>query len=65
MKKFGMADRHRLKEWMRKYKELGEFGLMDKRERLKEYIDKDRYAPEAETRKRRAKKVFGKSGYRR
>ncbi|MBE3650941.1 hypothetical protein [Paenibacillus polymyxa] len=31
---------------------------MDKRERLKEYIDKDRYAPEAKTGKRHAKKVF-------
>ncbi|WP_244316234.1 hypothetical protein [Paenibacillus brasilensis] len=29
MEKFGIADRHRLKEWMRKYKQLGEFGLMD------------------------------------
>ncbi|MGG4186342.1 helix-turn-helix domain-containing protein, partial [Paenibacillus jamilae] len=38
MEKFGIADRHRLKEWMRKYKELGEFGLMDQRGRRKEYM---------------------------
>ncbi|MHB0879580.1 helix-turn-helix domain-containing protein [Paenibacillus sp. SEL1] len=43
MEKFGIADRHRLKEWMRKYKQLGEFGLMDQRGRRKEYIDQDRY----------------------
>ncbi|KJD43827.1 transposase [Paenibacillus sp. RC73] len=43
MEKFGIADRHRLKEWMRKYKELGEFGLMDQRGRRKEYMDQDRY----------------------
>ncbi|MET3211264.1 UNVERIFIED_CONTAM: DNA-binding transcriptional regulator YhcF (GntR family) [Paenibacillus sp. PvR008] len=28
---------------MRKYKELGEFGLMDQRGRRKEYIEQDRY----------------------
>ncbi|KJD43300.1 helix-turn-helix domain-containing protein [Paenibacillus terrae] len=44
MEKFGIADRHRLKQWMRKYKELGEFGLLDQRGRRKEYIDQDRYA---------------------
>lgn len=43
MEKFGIADRHRLKVWMRKYKELGEFGLMDQRGRRQEYIDQDRY----------------------
>ena len=43
MEKFGIADRHRLKVWMRKYKELGEFGLRDQRGRRKEYIDQDRY----------------------
>ncbi len=32
-----------MKEWMRKYKELGEFGLMDQRGRRKEYMDQDRY----------------------
>ncbi|MGO4786614.1 helix-turn-helix domain-containing protein [Paenibacillus sp. 2KB_20] len=29
MEKFGMTDRHRLKDWMKKYKESGEFGLME------------------------------------
>ncbi|ALP35701.1 transposase [Paenibacillus sp. IHB B 3084] len=43
MEKFGIADRHRLKEWMQKYKKLGEFGLMDQRGRRKEYMDQDRY----------------------
>lgn len=28
---------------MRKYREQGEFGLMDQRGRRKEYLDKDRY----------------------
>lgn len=42
MEKFGIADRHRLKVWMRKYKELGQFGLMDQRGRREEYVDKDR-----------------------
>lgn len=42
MNKFGIADRHRLKVWMRKYRELGEFGLMDQRGRREEYIDQDR-----------------------
>ncbi|WP_127593964.1 helix-turn-helix domain-containing protein [Paenibacillus lautus] len=43
MERFGIADRHRLKVWMRKYKELGEFGLVDQRGRRKEYIDQNRY----------------------
>ncbi|HEY2492778.1 MAG TPA: transposase [Paenibacillus sp.] len=42
MEKFGITDRHRLKAWMRKYRELGEFGLMDQRGRREEYIDQDR-----------------------
>ncbi|WP_152560621.1 helix-turn-helix domain-containing protein [Paenibacillus polymyxa] len=33
MEKFGIADRQLLKEWMRKYKKIGEFGLMDQRGR--------------------------------
>ncbi|KOP63604.1 transposase [Bacillus sp. FJAT-18019] len=48
MEKFGIADRHRLKVWMRKYRELGEFGLMDQRGRRKEYIDQDRYVQKLE-----------------
>jgi len=32
-----------MKKWMRKYREKGEFGLLDQRGRLQEYIDQDRY----------------------
>lgn len=42
MEKFGITDRHRLKAWMRKYRELGEFGLVDQRGRREEYVDRDR-----------------------
>lgn len=42
MERFGITDRHRLKVWMRKYRELGEFGLMDQQGRREEYIDQDR-----------------------
>ncbi|MFB8377881.1 transposase [Paenibacillus taichungensis] len=42
MEKFGMTDRHRLKDWMKKYKESGEFGLIDHRGRREEYVDQDR-----------------------
>jgi transposase-like protein len=40
---FGIQDKDRVKRWMRKYKQLGEFGLMDQRGRREEYIDQDRY----------------------
>lgn len=43
MEHLGISDRHRLKVWMRKYKQLGEFGLMDQRGRREEYVDQDRY----------------------
>lgn len=42
MEHLGIADRHRLKVWMRKYKQLGEFGLVDQRGQLEEYIDQNR-----------------------
>lgn len=44
----GIADIGRLKVWMRKYKEQGDFGLIEKRGRRKEYIDKDRYVKRLE-----------------
>jgi transposase len=44
MEKFGITDRHRLKDWMKKYKEFGEFGLIDHRGRREEYVDQDRMA---------------------
>jgi len=42
MEKFNIPDRHRLKVWMRKYRELGEFGLMDGRGKREEYVNQDR-----------------------
>lgn len=36
-------DSQRMKKWMRKYREQGEFGLLDQRGRRKEYINQDRY----------------------
>ncbi|MGY5341766.1 hypothetical protein ACXFAU_04840 [Paenibacillus glucanolyticus] len=32
----------RVKKWMRKYRELGEFGLLDGRGRRKQYMSQDR-----------------------
>jgi transposase len=40
---FGIQDKDRVKKWMRKYREAGEFGLLDQRGRREEYIDQDRY----------------------
>ncbi|WP_259392145.1 helix-turn-helix domain-containing protein [Paenibacillus thiaminolyticus] len=40
---FGIQDKDRVKKWMRKYRELGEFGLLDQRGRRKEYLDQERY----------------------
>lgn len=39
----GIQDKDRVKKWMRKYRELGEFGLLDQRGRREEYLDQDRY----------------------
>jgi transposase len=39
----GITDITRLKVWMRKYREQGDFGLLDNRGRRKEYIDQDCY----------------------
>ncbi|WP_245700332.1 helix-turn-helix domain-containing protein [Paenibacillus glacialis] len=36
-------NKDRVKKWMRKYRELGEFGLLDQRGRREEYIDQDRH----------------------
>lgn len=35
-------DADRVKKWMRKYREQGEFGLLDQRGRRETYIDSDR-----------------------
>jgi transposase len=39
----GITDRDRMKVWMRKYRKLGEFGLLDRRGRQEEYVDEDRH----------------------
>ncbi|WP_225229445.1 transposase [Paenibacillus gallinarum] len=39
----GIHDQDRMKCWMRKYREQGEFGLLDQRGRRKEYLDQERY----------------------
>lgn len=44
----GIADITRLKVWMRKYRELGDFGLLDNRGRRKKYIGQDRYVKRLE-----------------
>ncbi|WP_419879611.1 helix-turn-helix domain-containing protein [Brevibacillus centrosporus] len=40
---FGIQDKDRVKKWMKKYKQLGEFGFLDQRGRRQAYIDQDRY----------------------
>lgn len=39
----GIADEDRIKVWMRKYRKLGEFGLLDRRGHQEEYIDENRH----------------------
>lgn len=39
----GIEDEGQIKIWMRKYKQLGEYRLMDNRGRREEYIDEERY----------------------
>ena len=39
----GIEDLGRLKAWMSRYKQFGDFGLMDHRGKRKEYIDEGRY----------------------
>lgn len=43
-----IVDVDRLKVWMRRYKQMGEFGLMDTRGKRKEYMDADRYVKRLE-----------------
>lgn len=40
---FGIQDKDRVKKWMRKYRQLGEFGLLDRRGRREKYIDQERH----------------------
>jgi len=46
--KLGIEDLGRLKVWMSKYRDKGDFGLMDHRGRRKDYIDQDRYVKRLE-----------------
>ncbi|GIM47704.1 hypothetical protein DNHGIG_32530 [Collibacillus ludicampi] len=39
----GIEDVGRLKVWMKKYREEGEYGLLEHRGRRKEYVDQERY----------------------
>ncbi|EPY13417.1 helix-turn-helix domain-containing protein [Paenibacillus alvei] len=39
---FGIHDKQRMMKRMRKYREKGEFGLLDQRGRRRQYIDQDR-----------------------
>ncbi len=48
MRKLGIKDIGRLKVWMRKYKQQGEFGLVDSRGRRKIYVDQERYVKRLE-----------------
>ncbi|WP_231888260.1 helix-turn-helix domain-containing protein [Paenibacillus glucanolyticus] len=55
----GINDPQRMKKWMRKFREQGEFGLVDQRGRREAYIDQDRYVQKLKRGKRNAKKVLG------
>lgn len=44
----GIADVGRLKIWMRRYNQMGEFGLTDSRGKRKDYVDEDRYVKRLE-----------------
>lgn len=39
----GIADINRLKVWMRRYNQMGDFGLMDHRGKREQYVEKDSY----------------------
>lgn len=39
----GIVDIGRLKVWMRRYKQMGDFGLMDHRGKREQYSNEDRY----------------------
>ncbi|PPA80864.1 transposase [Brevibacillus laterosporus] len=41
--KLEIQDKDRLKKWMRKYRQQGVFGLLDRRGRCQTFIDQDRY----------------------
>jgi len=55
---FQIQDKDRVKSWMRKYRQLGEFGLLDQRWRRKEYIDQSRYVQKLERENEMLKKCL-------
>ncbi|WP_407673348.1 transposase [Paenibacillus silvisoli] len=55
----GILDPGRLKRWMRKYREHGEFGLLDQRGRKDEYVDQDRYVQKLQRENDILKKCLG------
>lgn len=56
--KLHIHDEGRIKVWMRKYKKLGEFGLLDQRGRREEYIDSNRYLRKLERENKMLKKCL-------
>ncbi|EES72069.1 transposase [Paenibacillus sp. oral taxon 786 str. D14] len=54
----GIQDKDRMKRWMRKYREQGEFGLLDQRGRRKEYVDQDRYTKQLQRENEMLKKCL-------
>ncbi|MFC5652919.1 helix-turn-helix domain-containing protein [Paenibacillus solisilvae] len=44
----GIVDVDRLKVWMRRYRQMGDFGLTDNRGRRKQYTDENRYVKRLE-----------------
>lgn len=58
MEQLSIHDEGRLKVWMRKYKLLGEFGLLDQRGRRDEYIDQSRYVEKLERENKVLKKCL-------
>ncbi|CDN44228.1 hypothetical protein [Paenibacillus sp. P22] len=44
----GIVDAERVKVWMRRCKQMGEFVLTDSRGKLKEYVDENRYVKRLE-----------------
>lgn len=54
----GIHDQARMKRWMKKYREMGEFGLLDQRGRPKDYIDQDRYVQQLQRENEMLKKCL-------
>lgn len=54
----GIQDKDRMKRWMRKYRQQGEFGLLDQRGRRKEYVDQNRYTKQLQRENEMLKKCL-------